>query len=125
MALLADLLLILHASLVLFVLLFPLLVVLGRPAAARRSGWRLLHLLCIAVIAVQSWFAFECPLTTWENLARRAAGQTAYSDQGFIAHWLHRLIFFDAPPWVFVLAYSLFLGLVLLTFWRWPLQASR
>ncbi|MGH8078565.1 MAG: DUF2784 domain-containing protein, partial [Lysobacter sp.] len=58
-----------------------------------------------------------CPLTTWEQALRRRAGHDTY-DESFIEHWLSRLIFFEAPWWAFVAAYTAFALLVLLT-WRW------
>jgi hypothetical protein len=54
-------------------------------------------------------------LTTWENLLRERAGSAAYSES-FIQHWLHRLLFFEAPFWVFTTIYLAF-ALVLLSLW--------
>jgi hypothetical protein len=50
---------------------------------------------------------------------RQQSGQTGYAES-FIEHWLSRLIFFPAPAWVFVLTYTLFGALVLLTWWWLP-----
>ena len=119
---LADVLLLLHAALVLFVVLFHLAVLSGRPRWPRRPGWRLAHLGLLAFIVCESWLGIECPLTTWESQLRIAAGQTGYSGQGWLADWLHQLLFIDAPGWVFTLIYTAFLGLVLLGFWRVPLR---
>jgi hypothetical protein len=60
-----------------------------------------------------------CPLTSLESAVRAEAGARAYP-QGFIAHWLSRLIYYDLPTWIFVLVYSLFGALVLLSYWRFP-----
>ena len=38
--------------------------------------------------------------------------------RGFIEDWLQRALYFDAPAWVFVAGYSLFAGLVMLS-WAW------
>ena len=59
---------------------------------------------------------------------RRQAGQQSYPGD-FIGYWAHRLIFFDAEPWVFTLAYTLFGLLVLGTFVfgppHWPGRKAR
>jgi hypothetical protein len=47
---------------------------------------------------------------------RAQAGQFGY-DGSFIAFWLHELIYFSAPSWVFILAYTLFCLAVLLSWW--------
>jgi hypothetical protein len=49
-------------------------------------------------------------------MLRLKAGGEVYSGS-FIAHWLHRLLYFDAPPWVFGLCYTLFGALVLASWW--------
>ena len=58
-------------------------------------------------IAVQAWLGRICPLTLWEQALREQAGEQAYAES-FIEHWLSRLIFFQAPWWVFVAAYTAF-----------------
>jgi hypothetical protein len=77
----------------------------------------------MAFVMLQSWAGLTCPLTGWEQTLRQRAGQTAYAES-FIEHWLSRLIFFSAPAWVFMLIYTVFGALVLLTwYWippRWP-----
>lgn len=122
--LLADLLLILHALLVLFVLLLPLAVLSGWPRWTRRPGWRITHLLLLAFIVAESWVGYVCPLTTWEHALRIRAGQAGYTAQGWLADWLHQLLFFQAPDWVFTCAYTTFLALVLWGFWRVPLRRA-
>ena len=82
-------------------------------------GARLAHLATIAFVAVQSWFGFTCPLTTLENWLRARAAVETYSG-GFIAHWLQRVLFYQAPAWVFVTGYTLFGLLVAFTWWRFP-----
>ena len=59
----------------------------------------------LALGAQQAWLGATCPLTVWEQALRAHAGQSAYAET-FIEHWLSRLIFFDAPWWIFVAAYS-------------------
>jgi polyferredoxin len=126
-AMLADLVLVVHVGIVAFVVLGQLLFGLGglmHWAWVRRLGIRLAHLLLLTFVTVQSWMGATCPLTVWEQLLRRQAGQTAYGES-FIEHWLSRLIFFNAPAWVFVVAYSVFGALVLLTWWWIPPRRFR
>ena len=70
----------------------------------------------MGVVALQAWLGALCPLTVWEQALRRRAGETTHAGS-FIEHWLSRLIFFEAPWWVFVAAYTAFAMLVLLL-WR-------
>lgn len=119
--LLADAVLVLHFAVVLFVLggfaAGAAWLLWGRPAWAARPGLRSAHLLAVAVVVVQAWAGVLCPLTTWENALRRRAGQAGY-DESFVAHWLHALLFYAAPAWVFTLAYTVFGALVVLVWWR-------
>lgn len=115
MALAADLILILHAAFVVFVVGGLLLVYCGGWRGwswVRRRTFRLLHLAAVALVVVQSWLGLVCPLTTWEMALRQRAGQPLY-DGSFIAHWLQRLLYYEAPGWVFILVYTVFGALVL------------
>ncbi len=38
----------------------------------------------------------------------------------FMTYWVQRLLFWQAPEWVFALIYSLFALLVLAVWWRYP-----
>ncbi len=124
-ALLANAVLLLHAALVAFVVLGLPLVWLGNArgwAWVNRLGLRGLHLLAIGVVVAEAWLGIECPLTTLEAWLRLQADPTGQPVQGqdFIAHWVGRLLFYEAPAWAFTTAYSLFGLLVSWTWWRWP-----
>jgi hypothetical protein len=121
-SLLADLVLFTHVLTVLFVVLGLVLIILGNLRSWRfvNAWWfRLTHLATIGVVVAQSWLGITCPLTTLELWLRAQAGEATYAG-GFIEHWLSRLLYFNAPPWVFVLAYSVFGAMVLAAWWRWP-----
>ncbi|MFC3550450.1 DUF2784 domain-containing protein [Lysobacter cavernae] len=123
----ADALLALHVGTVAFVVLGAVAILVGgwrRWRWVRGFRWRLVHLLLMAFIAVQAWLGALCPLTVWEQALRSRAGQAAYQTS-FIEHWLSRLIFFEAPWWVFVAAYTGFAALVLLAWFRVPPQRAR
>ncbi len=119
---LADLILLSHVAVVIFVVGLPPLVWLGAVRGwrwVRNFGLRALHLATIAFVVVQTWLGEYCPLTVWENDLRRLAGQDAYQ-RSFIEDWLSRLLYYDAPAWVFVSVYTGFALLVLATWWLWP-----
>lgn len=119
---LADLVLLFHFAIVLFVVLGLLLIVLGnllRWFWINRWWFRLLHLLAIGIVVVESWLGIECPLTTLENWLRIQAGQGVYQGS-FIQFWVHQVMFYSAPAWVFALAYTLFALAVVAAWWRWP-----
>lgn len=110
----ADAILVLHVGIVLFVVAGTALILVGgwrRWHWVRGLAWRLAHLLLMGFIALQTWLGDLCPLTVWEQDLRRRAGQAVYSES-FIEHWLSRLIFFEAPWWAFVVAYTGFALLV-------------
>jgi len=76
-------------------------------------------------VVVQAWLGEICPLTRWESELRVAAGQRPYDPDGFIAHWVQKLMFFDAPMEVFVWSYTAFGALVLASFWLVPVSRKR
>ena len=119
-AVLANVILVVHVGIVLFVVLGEILILVGARRDwrwVRKLALRLCHLVLMVFIALQAWLGALCPLTTWEQSLRRRAGDVVYSGS-FIEHWLSRLIFFEAPWWMFVAAYTAFALLVLLT-WHW------
>src|SRR5271165_5138617 len=110
---LAAAIVVVHFLIVLFVVAGVPVVYLGaalRWAWVRSWHWRVLHLSAILVIAAESLLGIVCPLTEWEDTLR--GRQTAI---GFIERWLDRLLFYEAPAWVFNVAYVAFAALVLLT----------
>ncbi len=116
----ADLLLVLHASFIAFVIIGLVLVIAGGLFSwswVRNRRFRIAHLVCIGIVVVQSWLGVICPLTTWEMTLRRRAGDPTY-EGSFVAHWLSELIYYEAPWWVFVAAYTAFAALVVLA-WFW------
>jgi hypothetical protein len=120
----ADILLVIHALFVAFVVLGFVLTVSGIPLRWSWVGnfwFRLVHLLAIGLVVTQAWFHRICPLTSWESSLREAAGGVPYSGS-FISWWLQRLIYYDFAPWVFTGAYTIFAAMVLVT---WILSPPR
>ena len=111
----AETLLITHVVFVIFVVLGLIVILVGRFRFwqwVRNPWFRSVHLLAVAIVVLQSWFAVICPLTIWEMQLRSKAGEFAYQGS-FITHWLNELLYYQAPSWLFIFAYTVFGGMVL------------
>ncbi len=120
--LLADLVLALHVAIVAFVVGGLVVIIVGNLLRWRwvnAWGFRLAHLGAIGFVVAETWLGIVCPLTSLEVWLRAHAGQGAYSG-GFIEHWLQRVLYYDAPPWVFTTVYSLFALAVVAAWWYYP-----
>jgi hypothetical protein len=118
----ADLVLFVHFAIVLFVVGGLVLVFVGNRLAwpwVNRPWFRLAHLTAIAIVVAESWLGITCPLTTLESWLRSRGGAAAH-DESFVGYWLRTLLFYEAPPWVFALAYTLFGLLVAAAWWFFP-----
>ena len=118
----ADVVLLMHFGIVVFVVGGLVLVVAGnllRWPWVNQGWFRLAHVLAIGLVVVQAWLGKVCPLTTLESWLRAKAGAAAYR-QSFIEHWVQRLLYYEAPFWVFAAAYTAFGLLVLLAWWYFP-----
>lgn len=125
--LLADAVLLLHFAIVAFVVGGLALILAGNLRGWRwvnGVGFRLLHLAAIGIVVAQAWLGATCPLTTLEMWLRTRAGSATYSGS-FIAYWLGRLMFYQAPAWVFTLVYSLFGLVAAAIWWRFPPASKR
>jgi len=119
---LADAILIVHFLFVLFVIGGLALTWIGAWRGwhwIRSLKFRIAHLAAIVFVAGESLFGMMCPLTEWEDALRGAAGE-----KNFIARWVHQLMFFSAPEWVFTVLYVAFALLVAATFWYIPPRRS-
>jgi hypothetical protein len=125
--LLADAVLLLHFGVVVFVIGGLVVVVVGNWRGwPWVNGWwfRLAHLAAITVVVAQSWLGRLCPLTTLESWLRVQAGSPTYA-KSFIEHWVQRIIFYEAPIWVFTAAYTAFGILVVVGWWYFPPRRSK
>ena len=116
----ADAVLLLHALFVVFVVSGLLLILAGGAfgwAWVRVRWFRIAHLAAIGVVVVQSWLGVICPLTTFEMALRTRAGESGYPGS-FIAHWVETFLYYQAPPWVFVVCYTAF-GALVIASWFW------
>lgn len=108
--LLADLIVVIHFSYVLFVILGLVLTLAGGWLGwnwVRNRWFRWIHLGMISVVVLEAWCGITCPLTTWENALREKAGDQTYQGD-FIAAWVHEAVFFETEPWVMTLVHTSF-----------------
>ena len=116
----ADSILLIHVLFVVFVVLGLLLIFAGKIFAwgwVHNLSFRITHLVAIGVVVLQSWLGVICPLTVWEMNLRGKAGDSVY-EGSFIAHWMHKLLYYRAEEWMFILLYTLFAMLVVAS-WYW------
>jgi hypothetical protein len=110
---LADIVVVIHLLIVVFIVGGVPVVYLGaalRWAWVRSWTWRVVHLGAILFVAAESLLGIACPLTVWEDVLRGGQQQI-----GFIERAVHRVMFYQAPTWVFTTAYISFAALVLVT----------
>jgi hypothetical protein len=115
---LANGILIFHALLVLYnVCALPIIWIgyFRRWNFVRNFAFRISHLVLIGFVAAEALFGALCPLTTWEDELRKLAGTGARYEDGYVAYWIHRFLFYDLDPKFFMAAYLLFFALVLVT----------
>ena len=125
--LLADVVLTLHVMIVAFVVGGLVLIIVGGLRGWRwiYAPWfRLAHLATVAIVVVDTWLGVACPLTSLEMSLRAQAGGQTYA-VSFIEYWLQRILYFEAPFWVFTVAYSLFGLVVVATWWYLPPRFGR
>lgn len=114
----ADAILVVHVGFVVFVVVGLALIWLGGALGwswVRNLRFRIAHLIGVGIVVLQAWLGQICPLTIWEMALREKAGDTTYAGS-FIQHWLHELLYYEAPAWVFTLAYTAF-GLLVAASW--------
>jgi len=120
--LLADAILLLHVLIVVFNIFSLIFIFIGKAFSwhwIRNPWFRLVHLITISIVILLSWLNSICPLTSIEMTLRSKAGGTTYSGT-FISHWLEAILYYQAPPWVFSLCYTLFGVLVILSWFMIP-----
>ena len=110
---LADALLVVHFLIAAFIAGSLILVWIGALAGwswVRNPWFRYLHLAAIAFVALEALAGVMCPLTVWEDALRGGA-----RPDSFIGRWVARLLYYNAPEWVFTAAYCAWAAASLLT----------
>ena len=109
----ADILLGLHFAIAAFIVGGLVLVWIGIAAGwtwVSNPWFRYAHLAAIAFVAAEALLGYACPLTIWEDLLRGGA-----RPESFIGRWVYRLLYYNAPEWVFTGLYVLWTAATLLT----------
>ena len=120
---LADLVVLLHAGVVLFNAGGLLMIVMGGPSGwawVRHRGFRIAHVALMGFVTVETLLGATCPLTALEDWLRGAA-----TGGSFVQRRVAALIYWSAPAWVFVLLYVAFLLAVIAAWLVWPPTASK
>ena len=120
---LADLVLVFHFSIAGFIVAGLILVWIG--ALARwswiRNPWfRYLHLAAIVFVAAEALLGIACPLTVWEDLLRGGA-----RPDSFVGRWVYRLLYYDAPEWLFATLYAVWAAATVITLWLVPARRKQ
>jgi hypothetical protein len=120
---LADIVLIVHFLFVAFVVGGLALIWTGAAAGwlwVRNFWFRTAHLAAIVFVSGEALVGIWCPLTVWEARLRGAD-----AEKSFVAQWVHRILFYDFPEWVFASAYALFALVVAASWWLVPPLSRR
>lgn len=79
-------------------------------AWVRNRWFRYLHLAAIVFVAAEALLGAACPLTVWEDLLRGGL-----RPESFVGRWVQRLLYYNAPEWLFTAAYCAWAAATLLT----------
>ncbi len=119
----ADLILVVHMAIVVFIVGGLLLVWIGAWRgwkSVRNRCFRFWHLGAMAVVLVQTVVGVICPLTVWEAALRERAGQPTYGDATFVQYWLQRLLYWELPASAFLLLYAIIMIAIVAAWWWVP-----
>lgn len=100
---LADLIVVVHFAIVAYIVGGLVIVWIGAARGwhwVRNPAFRYTHLAAILFVALEAVLGYACPLTVWEDLLR--GGMRSDS---FVGYWVRRVLYYDAPPWVFTTLY--------------------
>jgi len=110
---LADALLVVHFGIAAFIVGGLIVVWIGAPLRwpfVRAPWFRYLHLAAILFVALEAVLGIACPLTVWEDMLRGNV-----RPESFVGRWVHGLLFYRAPEWVFSAAYAAWAAATLVT----------
>ena len=109
----ADALLVVHFLLAAFIAGGLVLVWIGAACEwswVRNPWFRYAHLAAIVFVAVEDLLGYACPLTVWEDLLRGGV-----RPESFVGRWVVRLLYYQAPEWVFAVLYVVWAGATVVT----------
>jgi len=106
-------------------LLYALIIVIGffliiggffaRWKWIRNYTFRLIHLLMIGIVAFESVFNIECPLT-WLEYKLMSLDNMRHSSMPFIAGMVNKVLYYNFPIWMFNAIYIVF-GITIFIVW--------
>lgn len=115
---LADIILILHFLIVIFITLGFLLIPIGYYydwCWIKNFKLRLFHFGLMFLVTFETLVGITCPLTSIENYLRGIN-----NSETFISFWIEKIIYWDFPTSFFMFLYFVFLGWTLLMWKIYP-----
>ena len=109
----ADALLVLHFAIVVLIVGGLLLTWTGAALGwnwVRNPWFRYAHLAAIVFVALEALIGMTCPLTEWEDALRGGV-----RPESFVGRWVRRLLYYQAPDWVFTTIYAAWAAATLVT----------
>jgi hypothetical protein len=119
----ADAILVVHFLIAAFIVAGLVLVWIGAALGWKwvRNPWfRYVHLGAIAFVAAEALAGVMCPLTVWEDMLRGSVRA-----ESFVGRWVRYLLYYQAPEWVFTVAYVAWTLATLVTLKLVPLSRAR
>ena len=119
---LADLVLILHFFIVIFITVGFVLIPIGyfyNWIWIKGYKLRLIHCGLMFLVTFETLLGVTCPLTSIENKLRGIS-----NNKSFISFWIEKIIYWDFPTIFFIFLYSIFLGWTLLMWKIYPPQLT-
>lgn len=116
----ADLVLIIHFSIVMFIISIFFLIPIGYILNwqwQKNKIVRLLHIILMFIITAETIVGITCPLTLFENSLRGV-----FVSNSFITTWLTKLLFWELPSTFFLITYIMCFGLTIIFWIKFPPQ---
>jgi ABC-type multidrug transport system permease subunit len=115
---LANFILVIHFLYVFYILSGLFYIIFGyflNWKGIRNSIFRWTHLGAMGIVVGETICGIFCPLTKWEAALRQNSEGFVYYSEGFLTHWLHEILFYSWPQWIFnVLYVFIFLVMIIL-----------
>lgn len=119
----ADIVVLLHLGIAAFIVLGFCLIWAGyflKWQWIYNRKFRILHLVLMAIVTIESIVGMACPLTILEDWLRSPNPDQAGARVSFIQDMVHRILFYDIEIQFFTIGYIIFLIAICLTLWRIP-----
>ena len=120
--LMADLVLLIHFFIVIFLAFGLFLVPIGHVFSwfwVKNRLLRKFHVVMMLIVTLESILGITCPLTYIENSLRGI-----YEAQSFVAYWVRQIVFWDLPTEFFLTLYCICLLWTLLMWKLFPPRST-